>query len=297
MGRATEHIARSARWWLVLTAATGLPLLAAVPAAAADEPIISEGTAREVGGEIIVGAQINPEGLETSYEILLECLDDEPCQVTEGTLPAIDEARAVHLTLTAPQPGATYLFTVTARNADGKASASWRFQAPSPPTQEIPPGSAPNGSKVTETYTPPEHPWANQSGNEAAARTVAEQRTKEQEEQQAKEAAARRAAELKHTEEQTQQAQAEAAARQREEAEHPACRVPALKGDTLTAASRALRRAHCRLGAIHRPAHHHGTLYVSAQGAPAGKQLAGGARVMLTLGVKQSAAKRLHAGH
>jgi hypothetical protein len=61
---------------------------------------------------------------------------------------------------------------------------------------------------------------------------------------------------------------AEAAARERtereeEEAEHPACHVPALKGDTLAAARHALAKAHCRLGAIHRPTHHHGTLYVS----------------------------------
>ncbi len=275
---------------LALAAAAILAALVLAPttAAAAGEPLISEGAAWELSGEINVGAQINPEGLETSYEIFLECPGHAHCQTTQGTLPAIDEARAVHLTLTDPQAGATYLFTVTARNADGKASATWSFQAPSPPTQEIPPGSAPNGSKVTEHYAPPELPWANQSGKEGAERTVAEQRAKEHEEQQAEEAAAQHAAELKHAEEQAQQAQAEAAARQREEAEHPACIVPALKGDTLTAARRALVKADCRLGTVHRVGHHHGTLRVSAQGAPAGEQLVGGARVALWVGAKQA---------
>jgi YD repeat-containing protein len=45
----------------------------------------------------------------------------------------------------------------------------------------IPPGAAPNGVMATEAYVPPELPWANQSGNEAAANTVAQQRTQERE--------------------------------------------------------------------------------------------------------------------
>ncbi len=297
MGRAIEYIAPSTRW-LVLTATTGLLLLAAgtlstAPAAAASEPLISEGTASELDSEITIEAQIDPEGLATSYEILLECPSHETCQHTKGTLPAVEEPRAVQLALSDPQPDATYIFTVTARNADGQTSRSWRFKAPQPtetlPVEEpIPPGAAPEGVKDKESYTPPPLPWANESGNEAAQRTIAEQRAKEHEEQQAKEAAEQHAAVLKHAEEQAQQAAAEAAARQREEAEHPACLVPALKGDTRTAARRALADAHCRLGKFHQPAHRHGMLYVSAQGTPAGTRLAGGARVALTLGAKRA---------
>ena len=275
-----------------LAAAAILAALTPATALATDKaPVISEGSASELDGEITVEAQIDPEGLATSYEILLECPSHETCQHTEGTLPAVEEPRPVQLVLTDPQPGATYIFTVTvtARNADGQTSGSWRLKAPQPtetlPVEEpIPPGAAPEGVKVTAPYTPPELPWANQSGNEAAERTVAEQRAKEHEEQQAKEAAAQHAAALKHAEEQAQQA----AARQREEAEHPACVVPALKGDTLTAARRALAKAHCRLGTVHRPARHHGTLHVSAQGAPAGEQLAQGARVTLWVGAKRA---------
>jgi hypothetical protein len=59
-----------------------------------------------------------------------------------------------------------------------------------------------------------------------------------------------------------------------------------MKGDTLPAARRALADGHCQLGALHRPAHHHGTLYVSAQGLPAGRRLAHGARVALWVGAK-----------
>ncbi len=297
MRRQTAYTPRSARRAFGLLAGAILAALALAlaptTALAADEPIISEGTAREIGSEITVGAQINPEGLATSYEILLECPSHETCQHTEGTLPAVEEPRTVQLVLTDPQPGETYIFTVTARNADGQTSASCRFKAPQPtetlPVEEpIPPGAAPEGSKVTEPYAPPELPWANQSGNEAAMRTVAEQRAKEQAEQQAKEAAAQRAAAIKHTEEQAQQAEEETAAHRREEAEHPACHVPALKGDTITVARHALAEAHCRLGAVHQPTHHHGTLRVSAQSAPAGEQLAGGAHVTLTLGAKQA---------
>ena len=51
--------------------------------------------------------------------------------------------------------------------------------------QIIPPGAAPNGVMATEAYSPPELGWANQSGNEGAANTVAEQRTLEREAEEA----------------------------------------------------------------------------------------------------------------
>ena len=51
--------------------------------------------------------------------------------------------------------------------------------------QVIPPGAAPNGVMATEAYCPPELPWANQSGNEGAANTVAQQRAREQEQEEA----------------------------------------------------------------------------------------------------------------
>ncbi len=144
-----------------------------------------------------------------------------------------------------------------------------------------------------ESRSPPHH-CRHRSNSSAAVvcsapseqlKKIAEQeeerrtKAKEQEEQRATELDARPASELDHSE------QPPATHRQ---TEHPACRVPALEGDTPTAARRALAKAHCRLGAVHQPAHHHGTLRVSAQSAPAGEHLAGGARVVLTLGAKRA---------
>jgi hypothetical protein len=274
----------------------GVLLAMPAPAAAALPTIISTAWAPTTS-EVLLEAKIDPGGLETTYEIQVECPDHVLCQRTEGKLPAIVENLTVILALREPQYGSTYWFTVTAHNAEGEASKSSEAALPSTPP-EIPPGACPFGGcgPPQQPYTPPELPWANQSGNEAAARTVAEQRAKEHEEQQAKEAAAQRAAEAealkRRQEEQAEQAFREREEREDKEAEHPACRVPVLKGDTLTAARRALAKAHCRLGAVHQPAHHHGTLRVSAQGAPAGEQLAHGARVALWVGAKESGAKR-----
>ncbi len=49
----------------------------------------------------------------------------------------------------------------------------------------IPPGAAPNGVMATEAYCPPEVPWANESGNVGAENTVAQQRAKEREAEEA----------------------------------------------------------------------------------------------------------------
>jgi hypothetical protein len=140
-------------------------------------------------------------------------------------------------------------------------------------------GAAPNGAKATEPYVPPELPWANQSGNEAAARTVAEQRAKEQEEQKAREAAA------SHTAEQAalEQRQDGNEAAGREAGKHPACVVPSLKGDTLASARRALARAHCRLGRVSSPAHRGSAPRVISQSTRHGKRLPGGAAVAVKL--------------
>ncbi len=242
-------------------------------------------------GEGLIEAQINPEWHETTWEITLNCPGQERCQHTEGQLSADHEEHTVALQLTGLEPGGTYRFWIEAHSTAGGAVWPGEFTVP-----EVPPGAAPEGVKEKEPYTPPESLWANQSGKEAAERTVAEQHAKEHEEQQAKEAAAQRATEAealkRHQEEQAEQAFREREEREDKEAEHPACLVPALKGDTLTAARHALAKAHCRLGAVHQPRHHHGTLRVSAQGTPAGTRLAGGARVMLWIGAKGSGAKR-----
>ncbi len=155
---------------------TGVLLAAPAPTAAALPTIISTAWAPTTS-EVLLEAKIDPGGLETTYEIQVECPDHALCQRTEGKLPAIAENLTVILALREPQYGSTYWFTVTAHNADGKTSKSSEAALPSTPP-DIPPGACPFGCAVTEPYTPPESPWANQSGNEAAARTVAEQRPK-----------------------------------------------------------------------------------------------------------------------
>jgi hypothetical protein len=274
---------------------TAVLLATPAPAAAALPTIISTEWAPTTS-EVLLEAKIDPGGLATSYEIQVECPGHTLCHSTEGTLPAVEEGLTVILALPDPQYGSTYWFTVTAHNAEGEASKSSEVALPSTPP-DIPPGACPfGGCPPQQPYTPPELPWANRSGDEAAERTVAEQHAKEHEEQQAKEAAARQATEAealkRRQEEQAEQAFREREEREDKEAEHPACVVPALKGDTLAAARRALAKAHCRLGVLHQPADHHGTLRVSAQGAPAGELLAHGARVALWIGAKGSGAKR-----
>jgi hypothetical protein len=292
MRRQAAHTPRRARRPLGLAAAT-LAALALTPAtaAASGPPVIGPVTrGGQPTGEGIVEAQIDPEGHETTYKISADCEVPAKCQHTEGTLPADNEEHTVTLTLSGLQPGVTYHFDIHAASGAGEADWPGEFTVP-----EVPPGACPNGCSKNEQYGSEVPQWLINESNSESAETLKkyeEQQDREQQEKKAQEAARHAAeeAELKQAEERDAQ---EAAARERtereeEEAEHPACRVPALKGDTLTAARRALARAHCRLGDVHRPAHHHGTLRVSAQGAPVGERLAHGARVALWCGATRA---------
>jgi hypothetical protein len=64
------------------------------------------------------------------------------------------------------------------------------------------------------------------------------------------------------------------------------CKVPKLKGDSLSKAKRVLRGAHCALGSVKRPKHHHGALVVRSQGAKAGSVHSAGFKVGVQLGKK-----------
>ena len=249
----------------------GLALVAAILAASMFAPVSAsaaqdgapfiEGVGSGVGAEITIDAKINPEGLETSYEIGLEC---SPCghgdQWTAGTLPAVHETREVKLALTGLQVRRRYWFNVRAFNADGETSRRGETIEVTESSSPFPEGTG--GSGIVSD--PPSEAMINEL--RAIGIREEERRAKEQEEKKARELAVRPASELEHTKNHYQQ-------QPRRERSLPACLVPAMKGDTLTTARRALGRAHCRLGAIHRPAHYYGALYVSAQGAPAGKRL------------------------
>jgi hypothetical protein len=259
---------------------------AAAPAAASADPPLIEAASANAGfsGEGLIETQINPEGYETTYKISADCEVPALCQHTEGTLPADNEEHTVSLKLAGLKPGITYHFDIRAANSAGETDWLGELTVPTPSCY---PDVCESTAEIPQ--------WSTELANSESAQGVKEyearqrQLAKEQEEAKAREAAryATEEAELKQAEAQDAQ---EAATREREEqeAEHPACRVPALKGDTLTVARRALARAHCRLGAVHQPAHRHGALYVSAQGAPAGKRLAHGARVALWCGAKRA---------
>jgi hypothetical protein len=60
--------------------------------------------------------------------------------------------------------------------------------------------------------------------------------------------------------------------------------VPALKGDTLTQARRALRAAHCKLGRVTAPHGGHGRHVVTRQGLHSGSKHPAGTAVTVTLG-------------
>jgi streptogramin lyase len=62
------------------------------------------------------------------------------------------------------------------------------------------------------------------------------------------------------------------------------CVVPKLKGKALTQAKQLLRRAHCKLGRVTKPAKHKNKLVVVSQKPAAKKILPSGAKVSLRLG-------------
>ncbi len=63
----------------------------------------------------------------------------------------------------------------------------------------------------------------------------------------------------------------------------PECVVPKLKGKTLSQARTALKKAHCTLGRVKKPKHSRGTLKVESSTPKAGRKLADGAKIAVTL--------------
>jgi hypothetical protein len=66
-------------------------LLAAPALAAGGKPPVIVSTGSGIGGEVTVEAEINPKGLETSYEVRLECQTCGPAGYSPsvGQLPAV----------------------------------------------------------------------------------------------------------------------------------------------------------------------------------------------------------------
>jgi hypothetical protein len=70
------------------------------------------------------------------------------------------------------------------------------------------------------------------------------------------------------------------------------CVVPALEGDSLAEARKALRKANCTLGSVRKPRARHGLIVVRRQNPRAGSKLATGAPVAVRLGQAPGARRR-----
>lgn len=238
-------------------------------------------------------AQINPHNSTTTYEFAITQQLRNPANSGNHPEPAPEGLRAVggpipagagntkvSGTVTGLERGYVYWWEVVASNLAGETRSETKS------FEYFYTGGFPYGSPGT-IYTPTVSPCELEVAQQravtmtSAAEAERRQQARKHEEQIADEALVSYALEETALKQREEEEAREAS--KREEAKHPVCRVPALKGDTLAVARRALVKAHCRVGTVHRPAHHHGSLYVSAQSAKAGERLGHGAHVGLTL--------------
>jgi hypothetical protein len=240
----------------------------------------------------VLEAQINPENSATTYEFVIVQQLRDPEDPSERGEPAPEGLRAVggpvpagagDVTVsglvTGLERGYTYWYEVVASNlagetrSDGDSWFSYYYAGGFPDGLPGVPYRPTSLSGCVRELT-------QQEADRYAAQAEAErqQRAREHEELLAREAAIKYASE-------------EATLRRREEeaARHvSSCVVPALTGDTLSAARRAIRRAHCRLGEVREPRHDRGTLVVVGQSHRHGERLAGETVIAVTMGPARS---------
>jgi hypothetical protein len=283
---------------VALLAVLGVAVCCAVlPAVslAASKPSIGAPSAEVGGNEATLKAPIRPGGLETNYEVWLQCASQsctstESHRVADGSIDSGLE-HEVNVPLTSLEWNTSYTFEVIASNKDGTVSSyPQTFTTGSPP-----PAGCPDGCSENKPYESKLEPWVLEGAEREAkeAPRLEEEReakAKEEAERPAKEAAAR-AAHEREVREAGERAGREAAERERlakeqiaKQAAAAMCHVPSLKGDSLAAARRALSKAHCKLGKVSKSRGHHKTLVVSSQSAKSGKTLADGAAVAVKLG-------------
>ena len=264
---------------VVSACALMLVLGAAAPAAsAATVPAVQYMQPQDVTEtSATLEAEIDPEGAETSWEIYLECqspVSEEPCEPVAGgperhagTIPAIIGTELVQAEVRGLRPGYHYKYSVLAANPAGKEGwvGNGLVTCSSP-------GGCGQPVEFGQAY------W-NLEGAERAAREgprieaeLEAKKRSEEEERMAHEAKLR---------EEGERAGREAAERERV-AHNTVCVVPELGGDTLTRARKLLRRAHCKLGKVIRPAAR-GRLVVDRQGDRPGRRLAKGSAVSVKL--------------
>ncbi|HXP36785.1 MAG TPA: hypothetical protein VN817_03375 [Solirubrobacteraceae bacterium] len=231
--------------------------------------------------------QIDPQGSETAYEVWLECEravpGDGPCEPPlggaheqGGQIAADVGVRSVVVDMTSLPPDRAYLYRVAATNASGRVEEPFQLQF-----ETVPLGSCSGGCPYRASISLADYESAERTGQmiyeeaEAARHRAAH----EHEEQTAREQAARYAAEAAALSRRHEEESAAAAV-----APRIRCVVPSLRGDTLPAARRALEKAHCSLGKVHRPRHRTGVLRVVAQSVAHSRSLAAGVAVAVTLG-------------
>ncbi len=304
MGRKrTRWVGRRVQLASVVTAVIATSLCAASQAAAltaceAVKPTIEHIQLTELNTTgALFEAQINPQNSATTYEFVIvqqlrnpENPSDhgesapEDLRAVGGPIPAGAGNVTVSGMVTGLERGYTYWYEVVASNlagetrSEGDNAFSYYYA-----------GGYPYGLPgVQYRGTPPspcELELTKQYAERIAARAEAErhQQAREHEELLAKEDAARYASEaaaLKRREEEDAAPEA---------APHiPSCIVPALKGDTLRTARRAIVKSHCRLGEVREPHRARRMLMVVRQSHRHGEKLAGGAVIDVTMGPARS---------
>lgn len=260
--------------------------LAAPDVAAASKPRISSlTTAANFEGTVTLGATIEPEGLETTYEFLLE-REGGAEVVGSGTISGSESAQEVSVDVKSLAYEHTYRWAVRADNSDGPEENEDTFT-----TGAKPPPGCPEGCGPTVPFKPPEEPWIHETLERNAREAVLLQQEREAKKRHEEEEVAAKERALR---EQGERAAREAIERERLAALANAahCVVPHLRGRSLGGARHALRAAHCSLGKVKKPAAGAGRLVVSAQGARAGIKLAEGTRVGVTLSAAPASKSR-----
>jgi hypothetical protein len=260
-------------------------------AAAAEKPELTLRPAKAATQtSATIEAWVNDKGGEASWEIWLECQEArtpgshcEPLAATQlhkGVLAPSFGAQTVEAPMTELQPGYLYKYRVVAANAAGREGwvGADFVTCPSSGSCAQP---APGGEALWNVE------GAQRMAEEAVAREAERQaKQREAEERPAKEAA-ERAAREREAREAGERAGREAAERAAAARALLRCVVPRLGGRSLTAARRALARAHCSLGKVTEPRGHHGRLVVGRQSVRSGRKLAYGAKVAVTLRPKR----------
>ena len=301
--RRTRWTRRGAPLALVATAVIAGALCLASQASAmtsceAVKPTIEHVALKEITpAGAMFEAQINPQNSATTYEFVIvqqlrnpenPAEDGEPppegLRAAGGPIPAGAGNVTVSGLVTGLQPGYTYWYEVVASNLAGETRSEddksfgyyygggYPYGLPGVQYRGMPP--SPCELELVKQYA---------ERIAAAAEAERHQQAREHEELLANEAAVRYASEaaaLKNREE--EEAHAEAASH------IPSCIVPALKGDTLRTARRAIGKSHCRLGEVREPHRARGLLMVAGQSHRHGERLAGGTVIDVTMGLARS---------